>query len=182
MPLKATRLAPDAGHAVASTAARAGLRHNRRMQRLASLMLVLGAAVGLSAGCGRGGGDDAARRGASDRLERLAASGSVVEWRGRLPCADCRGIDTRLMLGHDDGGRVYELVEVYVSGDGETRFEEAGRWRVDNALLELESEEGGLRRYAVVHGGMLQVRDLRGRVFPGRERDLLLPTGHPSPH
>lgn len=178
MPVEPTRGAAGAGHV--SAARRPALRHNRGMQRLASLMLVLGAAAGLSAGCGRG--SDAERRDGSDGFERLAASGSAVEWHGRLPCADCRAIDTRLVLGHDDSGRVYELVEVYVSTDGETRFEEAGRWNVEHALLDLEPEGGGLRRYGVIHGGMLQVRDLRGRAFPGRERDLLLPVGHHPSH
>lgn len=154
----------------------AGLRHNRRMPRFAFLMLVLGAVAGLTAGCGRNG--DPARNGDATGLERLAGGDGAVEWQGSLPCADCRAIDTRLVLGHSDGERIYELVEVYVATEGDMRFEEAGRWRVEDALLELESEDGGLRRYGVVHGGMLQVRDPRGHVFPGRERDVLLPVGH----
>ena len=84
------------------------------------------------------------------------------------------------MLEHHDGERLYELVEVYVAVDGSASFEESGRWHLDDALLSLEPDTGGLRRFALVQGGALQVRDPGGRVFPGREHDLLLPSaGHP---
>lgn len=135
--------------------------------------------AGLAAGCGRGGDADSAAGGARPGLDE---AGDSVEWRGSLPCADCQVIDTRLVLARNDGDQVYELVEVYVAADGSMRFEEAGEWRLDDALLTLEPRTGGLRRYRVAHGGMLQVRDLDGRAFPGREGDVLLPTGrHPRP-
>lgn len=106
------------------------------------------------------------------------AGDGMVEWRGSLPCADCESIDTRLVLGRSDGEHVYELVEVYVAADGGMRFQEAGRWQFDDAVLSLEPRNGGLRRYGLIHGGALQVRDLRGREFPGRQGDVLLPAGH----
>lgn len=133
--------------------------------------------AGLAAGCGRGGDVDSAAGGAG---QGVGVKGDSVEWRGSLPCADCQAIDTRLVLARNDGDQVYELVEVYVAADGSMRFEEAGEWRLDDALLTLEPRTGGLRRYRVAHGGMLQVRDPDGRVFPGREDDVLLPIGrHP---
>ncbi|MEN1941458.1 copper resistance protein NlpE N-terminal domain-containing protein [Luteimonas sp. MJ246] len=128
--------------------------------------------VALSAGCTRG--DHAA---GNAGLPGLDAGQDVVEWRGSLPCADCEAIDTRLVLERRGGEQVYELVEVYVALDGSVSFEETGEWRIDQSTLSLEPRTGGLRRYALVHGGVLQVRDLRGRVFPGREHDLLLPAG-----
>ena len=49
-----------------------------------------------------------------------------------------------------------------------------------NDALDIPPHLGVLRRYALVQGGALQVRDPGGRVFPGREHDLLLPSaGHP---
>ena len=59
--------------------------------------------------------------------------------------------------------------------DGSVSFEESGQWQLEQALLSLEPETGGLRNYGLVHGGALQARDLRGRPFPGREGELLLP-------
>lgn len=107
------------------------------------------------------------------------AGAGAVEWRGHLPCADCEGIDTRLVLKHREGERLYGLVEVFVAADGGTRFEENGHWSVDGVVLSLDSGEGGTRHYGLLPGGALQVRDARGRVYPGREHDLLLPAGHP---
>lgn len=109
----------------------------------------------------------------------VGTDAGTAEWRGTLPCADCEGIDTRLLLEQRDGERLYELVEVFVAADGDTRFDEAGHWSVDGVLLSLEPGEGGTRHYGLVRGGALQVRDARGRVYPGREHDLLLPAGHP---
>ncbi|NLA68460.1 MAG: copper resistance protein NlpE [Gammaproteobacteria bacterium] len=103
------------------------------------------------------------------------AGGDALEWQGRMPCADCEAIDTRLVLEQRGSERLYELVEVYLSVDGDVSFEESGEWRLDHAMLSLEPEGGGIRRYALVHGGALQARDLRGRTLPGRERGLLQP-------
>jgi len=142
------------------------------MPRLPSIAFVL-LLAGLAAGCTHGDGPDA------DGLP-AGARADVAEWRGRLPCADCEGIDTRLALEHRGGERPYRLVEVYVSVDGSQSFEEAGEWSLDRDLLSLEAGTGGERRYGVVPGGLLQVRDPECRVFPGREHDLLRPAGrHP---
>lgn len=141
------------------------------MPRVLAPLLVLAAAVAV-AGCS--GGDEQA-------VDAGPGIGEgVVEWRGSLPCADCEAIDTRLVLEHRDGQRRYRLVEVYVALDGSQSFNEAGEWRLDDALLSLEPATGGLRRYALVGGGALQVRDPAGAVFAGREHDLLQPAGrHP---
>ena len=141
------------------------------MPRVPALALALLLAA-LAAGCTRT--DDAAAP-----LPDLGGGDGVMEWRGSLPCADCEAIDTRLVLERRGERRLYQLVEVYVAVDGSASFEESGEWRLDDALLSLEPDTGGLRRYALVHGGALQVRDFRGQVFPGRDHDLLLPAGHP---
>lgn len=113
-------------------------------------------------------------------LPALDGAGGSVEWRGTLPCADCDGIDTQLVLqrgidGGDGGVDHYTLVEVYLARDGSMRFEETGRWRVDRAMLSLEPGTGGLRRFALMHDGGLQARDATGLAFPGREGDILQP-------
>ena len=108
-----------------------------------------------------------------------AVDAGAVEWRGRLPCADCEAIDTRLVLERRGDERVYALVEVFVAAGERARFEETGEWRMDDAVLSLDPGDGGVRHYGLVHGGALQVRDARGQVYPGREHDLLLPACHP---
>lgn len=127
----------------------------------------------LTAGCTReqGPGD------ADGAVPGLDPGQGTVEWRGAMPCADCEAIDTRLVLGRDADTQRYELVEVYVAVDGSVSFEERGEWRLHHTLLSLEPDTGGLRRYALVHGGALQVRDLRGHTLSGREEDLLRPVG-----
>ncbi len=140
------------------------------MPRLPVIALALLLAA-LAAGCGRDQDADGAH-------PDMDAAGSVLEWRGSLPCADCEAIDTRLLLERRGDERVYELMEVYVSVDGDMSFEESGRWSLDDGLLDLEAAGGGVRRYGLVQGGALQVRDPRGRTYPGREHDLLLPAGY----
>lgn len=142
------------------------------MRRLRTLLFAL-LLAGLATGCGRGPDVDA-----DATLPGLDAGEGAVEWRGSLPCADCQAIDTRLVLARSGGEHVYELVEVYVAVDGSMRFEEAGQWRLDDAVLSLEPTTGGLRRYGLLRGGGLQVRDPRGRAFPGREDDVLRLVGH----
>ncbi|GGJ98215.1 copper resistance protein NlpE N-terminal domain-containing protein [Luteimonas terricola] len=127
--------------------------------------------AGLVAGCARDDGTDTTLSPSMD------PGHGTAEWRGSLPCVDCEAIDTRLVLERHDGAQRYELVEVYVAVDGSVSFEERGEWRLHHALLSLEPDTGGLRRYGLVHGGALQVRDLGGRTFPGRDGDLLQPVG-----
>lgn len=146
------------------------LRHNRCMPRVHAPALAL-LLAGLLAGCARDDAVDAPRV-ATD------ARPGAMEWRGSLPCVDCEAIDTRLLLERRDGRQRYEMVEVYVAVEGSMSFEEAGDWRIDDALLSLEPDTGGLRRYVMGHGGRLQMRDLGGRVIPGREREFLQPVGH----
>lgn len=144
------------------------------MPRVAAPLSALLLAVLVAAGCGREDDVGALPSG-------LDGEPGAVEWRGSLPCADCESIDTRLvLLRRDDGERVFELVEVYVAMDGSMSFEERGHWRIERSMLSLEPDTGGQRRYRLVQGGALQVRDPAGRLYPGREHDLLLPTGgHP---
>jgi copper homeostasis protein (lipoprotein) len=51
-----------------------------------------------------------------------------MSWQGVLPCADCDGIQTRLLLRADADGQRYELEETYLGEDTGNRFEQQGRW------------------------------------------------------
>ncbi|MBB1473592.1 MULTISPECIES: copper resistance protein NlpE N-terminal domain-containing protein [unclassified Luteimonas] len=136
------------------------------MARLPAVLLILLALA--SAGCEPARGPDA-------QLPALGGVDGRIEWRGTLPCADCEGIDTQLVLERQGEARQYALVEVYIALDGSMRFEETGAWRLDDALLSLEPATGGLRRYALQRDGTLQARDAAGMAFPGREGDILQP-------
>jgi copper homeostasis protein (lipoprotein) len=58
----------------------------------------------------------------------IADFGGERVWQGVLPCADCLGIDTRLVLRQDSGGRHYVLAETYLGAAEPNRFEREGRW------------------------------------------------------
>jgi hypothetical protein len=79
------------------------------------------------------------------RPPALDAGGGRIEWQGRLPCADCDAIDTRLLLQRNGAARNYTLTEVYQAGDGGARFVENGHWRQDRALLRLQDGAGSRR-------------------------------------
>ena len=50
-------------------------------------------------------------------------------WQGVLPCSDCLGIDTRLVLREEGRQRRYSLVETYLGAHAPNRFERRGRWQ-----------------------------------------------------
>ena len=54
--------------------------------------------------------------------------GSERIWSGVLPCSDCDGVDTRLVLRSDGARRSFALTESYIGGQGETRFSRSGAW------------------------------------------------------
>ncbi len=106
----------------------------------------------------------------------LAAGDGSLGWRGVLGCADCDGIDTSLALSRAGPQRDSLLVETYLAQDGDARFVEQGRWRQQgDALIRLQSAEGGERVYALQVDGRLQPRDGRGRRFAQRQDDYLTP-------
>ncbi len=92
---------------------------------------------------------------------------------GDLPCADCAGIRTELLLYGDFGPveRRFVLVETYLgTPDGERPRERRGRWEVARSasepsvlmVIELAEESGEPRRFAAV-GGDLELLDREGR-------------------
>lgn len=129
-------------------------------------MMVAGA-VWLPAGCERAAPPDPPLVG-EDEAGR-------VEWRGTLPCVDCAGIETMLVLQREDGRMRFELVETYLTRAGGERFVDTGSWRAGDGLLRLEGGRGSLRTYAVLGDGRLQPRDPDGHRLPGAGDDTLMP-------
>ena len=71
---------------------------------------------------------------ASPGSSAAAPEGEVADfgrervWQGVLPCSDCLGIDTRLVLRVVDGRRSYVLEETYLGASEPNRFEREGHW------------------------------------------------------
>lgn len=150
------------------------MRHNPPMSRIAHV--IAGFALLALAACTR------APPAPSDApIPGLGRGDGEAAWAGVLPCADCRGIDTRLLLQRQRTALRYRLIEVYLADGGGARFVENGEWQqVDDGLLRLQSEHG--RRYfAVVDGDGLQPRDADGDPFLGRDGDVLAPLPQEQP-
>lgn len=136
-------------------------------------VMVLAGAAWLPVGCER----------AAPPAMPLAGDGEAgsLAWRGRLPCADCAGIETSLMLQREDGRMRFELVETYLTGAGGERFVDTGMWHAGDGLLRLQGEQGSLRTYALLGDGRLQSRDAQGRHLPGGRDDALVPVSATGP-
>lgn len=88
-------------------------------------------------------------------------------WAGLLPCSDCQGIDTRLVLRSVGGRRDYLITETYVGGVGKNSFNRAGSWTevasvADGATVTsyvLDPDQGGGQRFVLQADGALELRD-----------------------
>ena len=99
------------------------------------------------------------------------AQDSERTWVGLLPCSDCQGIDTRLVLRVAAGGRrEYLLTETYLGGRGKNTFERKGRWSETSqavageslTLYVLDPGQAG-QRFALQPDGALEVLDGDGQ-------------------
>jgi len=108
-------------------------------------------------------------------LPGIAQGDGRVEWHGTAPCADCAGIDTRLVLERENQDRRYMLVETYVADTGDLRFVDHGQWQQEAALLRLRGSAGSRRTYEVRADGRLQSCDSHGRPLPLQDGALLSP-------
>jgi copper homeostasis protein (lipoprotein) len=107
--------------------------------RLPTVLLLLALAA-----CSRQGGGQAAPLGGAPAVVPAPAEDTERSWAGLLPCADCQGIDTRLVLRTQHGERNYLLTETYLGGTGKTSFNRAGTW------MELQRQVGGEREVTYV--------------------------------
>lgn len=112
--------------------------------------------------------------GAPQPVAPLEQVNGRIEWQGLLPCADCDGIQTSLVLERAGNARRFSLTEIYLGEDG-ARFVESGQWRSGQGLLDLQADGGARRVYGLLPDGRLQPRDTRGGRYADREGDFLVP-------
>lgn len=130
----------------------------------------------LLAACGRGqeappARSDAPGLGSSPGSGTERADGNERIWSGVLPCSDCAGVDTRLVLRINGPRRRFELTETYIGGQGETRFSRKGEWIESTRVIDGES----LASYTLDPGAGAQVFVLR----PEGALELLDGAGRP---
>jgi copper homeostasis protein (lipoprotein) len=144
--------------------------HHARMPRL--LLPTLLSFVLLSA-CTQGGDSAQAPPGGRPGDTEVAAAPSEDServWAGLLPCRDCQGVDTRLVLRSSQGRRDYVLTETYLGGTGTNSFNREGTW------TELRRTEGGeakvtyvldpdqaTQRFVLQPDGALELLDAEGK-------------------
>lgn len=146
----------------------------RRLRRITTL-LVLATTLALTA-CNRGpdapapATPDATAEAPADAEADAAAAEDNFErtWLGVLPCTDCDGIQTRLLLVREGSEQTYELQETYLGADGEAVFDQKGNWTRESddeerALYRLDPATVGGRRFELRPDGALELLDGAGR-------------------
>lgn len=124
------------------------------------------------------------KQGQANRAQSLppfVESTGQLAWEGILACADCEGIETRLVLDREGSGQPrYQLLETFLADDGGERYREHGQWQREGRLLRLHADDGSERVFAIEIDGRLSLRDANGSEPPGAAR-LLTPVTAPSP-
>lgn len=93
-------------------------------------------------------------------------SQNALDWNGSysgtLPCADCAGIETRLMLNQDLS---YRIQTTYLGKD-ENNFEKEGTfsWNADGNTITLSDMEDGPRQYFVGENTLTQLDQEGNRI------------------
>lgn len=127
----------------------------------------------LLAGCDRAPSQDAAGAKATGPLPPdsvvVDTPDSERTWTGLLPCTDCQGIDTRLVLRAAGGRHDYQLTETYLGGQGRNSFSTSGTWVEVTAPIDGESTtlvildpDKSAQRFAVAPDGALELLDGAG--------------------
>ena len=135
--------------------------------RLLTLMLLL-----VGAACSREGGPNAPVAGAPGATVPPASTeDSERVWAGLLPCRDCQGIDTRLVLRTERGRRNYLLTETYLGGSGRNSFNRAGAWTEVHYKRDGEAQvtyvldpDQATQRFALQPDGALELLDPEGKA------------------
>ena len=135
-------------------------------------LLAMAVASLLASGCTRdkdGATTDAAQSPSTAAEVTQETPDGERTWVGLLPCGDCQGIDTRLVLRSRGGLRDYLLTETYIGGRGKNTFSREGAWkevtRTDDGqsltLYILDPDQAG-QRFALQPDGALELLEGNG--------------------
>jgi copper homeostasis protein (lipoprotein) len=100
-------------------------------------------------------------------------------WVGLLPCSDCQGIDTRLVLRVQGGRRSYLVTETYLGSAGRNSFDRSGSWNEqlqpdqgETAILYVLDPAQGGERFRLQPDGALEL--LEGPAGPASQASQAL--------
>jgi copper homeostasis protein (lipoprotein) len=124
------------------------------------------------AACGRSGdAGNPAGTAPDQQVVAAPAQDSERTWAGLLPCRDCQGIDTRLVLRTDRGRRNYVMTETYIGGSGQNIFNRAGTWTEVQRKVEggqqvtyVLDPERAAQRFELQPDGALELLDANGQA------------------
>lgn len=93
---------------------------------------------------------------------------SSLDWagtyKGVVPCADCEGIETEIMLHSDN---TYMLSAKYLGKKDAAEYKSEGKWKwLDGSNIELEGIENGPSKYFVAENKIIQL-DMEGKKIGG---------------
>ncbi len=127
------------------------------------------------AGCAPDGTGDETEAPASPRAtqadpadwEPFSLPSSPTAWQGELPCADCEGILTTLLLDPDGTFRkdeAYRGLPASRAAEGDTLMGTFGRWTLeaDDRRIRVDGGPDGPRYFRVASGGALRALDTAG--------------------
>ncbi len=110
----------------------------------------------------------------SEQVPDMHTSQIALDWQGTysgiLPCADCEGIKTEIVLRDDN---TYEIKRRYMGKD-DTTFEEKGQlqWTEDGGTVVLTNKENGQATLFKVGENHLKQLDIEGYPIEGELAEL----------
>lgn len=142
------------------------------------LLTCLSLSALLLAACGRDAAPNAQAGGATPESAgpigpSFGAGDTERTWVGLLPCSDCQGVDTRLVLRVQGARRDYLMTETYLANEGGKRFSRAGAWTESHVaadggetiVYQLDPERVG-ERFSLQPDGALELLDGDGKPPP----------------
>ncbi|RAJ23095.1 copper resistance protein NlpE [Pedobacter cryoconitis] len=110
------------------------------------------------------------------KLDLDHSSKNALDWdgtyKGIVPCADCEGIETTLVLGKE---LTYALRTKYLGKSDAKVFEEKGKfsWDKNGRIITLEGIKDAPNKYFVGENKIIQL-DMNGKEITGEQADLYI--------